>query len=672
MDTIQRLLRTRFHVSGLARKLLLNIGALSLAIILGMGLFIYYSTRSYIEGKFQSELATTTNLVQGITRACINTSIRSYLSGVTDKAAKTAAHYYEEYRRGQLSEAAAFARVSTLFLDPAYGKIGSTGNLLAIDSAGRTKIHPRFAPNTDHSGLGFIRTAMALKNGYMEYRWKNADEPVEREKVAMLRYFEPWDLIVWAGSYKEEFADLLDIEEIRRNIVPVKIGASGYVYVIDRTGTIIIHPKKELEGVNHSSIQDAGGRYFVRAMLEQKNGVIAYLWKNPDDPEPMKRLVAFSEVPETGWIVASSILYDEVNTQTRRIRVIIVMTILIALIVTLAVVSFLVSRALRPISEMRSIADTVSDGNLTAHLAITTDDEFGEMSGHFNAIINNFHGLILKIRETTEVLSRSIQDLTVSSKEISTTSNQQAASVKEIVSTMEDSDSLSKKVAERINEVARIANQTREFVERGYAIIKSNLEKMDEIQNTNSDTITGIRSLGTQIESIWEVVNIINGIADQTKIIAFNAELEASAAGEAGRNFQIVATEVRRLADSTVASTTEIKARIDDIQRSSDNLILASEKGTERIREGWSLSTRLKEIFDEIKNSAEISAASSGQIVSSVGQQVSAFEQILLTLKQISEGIDDFAVTTRATTGAAESLREMGDDLKTIINRYTV
>jgi len=195
---------------------------------------------------------------------------------------------------------------------------------------------------------------------------------------------------------------------------------------------------------------------------------------------------------------------------------------------------------------------------------------------------------------------------------------------------------------------------------------------MDEIQNTNSDTITGIRSLGTQIESIWEVVNIINGIADQTKIIAFNAELEASAAGEAGRNFQIVATEVRRLADSTVASTTEIKARIDDIQRSSDNLILASEKGTERIREGWSLSTRLKEIFDEIKNSAEISAASSGQIVSSVGQQVSAFEQILLTLKQISEGIDDFAVTTRATTGAAESLREMGDDLKTIINRYTV
>ncbi len=672
MDNLLRLLRDRFHVAGLARKLLIHTGILFLSIILCMGIVIYFSTESYIDQRFRSELGTTTNLVQGITRACINTSIKSYLNGITEKAVKTAAYFHEEYRQGRLSEAAAFARVSSIFLDPAYGKIGSTGYLLAINSAGRTKIHPRVPINSDHSGLDFIRKAMSLKNGYMEYRWKNTNETAERDKVATLRYFEPWDLIVWAGSYKDEFVDLLDINEIRQNIVPVKIGATGYVYVMDRTGTIIIHPVKELEGVNHSGRQDARGHYFVRTMLEKKNGEIVYYWKNPGEQEPLKRLVAFNEVPETGWIVASTIVYDEINKQTHRIGTIILLTIVFAFIITIIVIAFIVSQALHPIDKMRLIADTVSNGNLTNHIEITSDDEFSEMARHFNTIIDNFHGLVLKIRETTDTLAGSIQDLTVSSKEISSTSNQQAASVKEIVSTMEDSDSLSKKVAERINEVAKIANQTKEFVERGYAIIKSNLEKMDEIQTTNSDTIAGIRSLGTQIESIWEVVNIINGIADQTKIIAFNAELEASAAGEAGRNFQIVATEVRRLADSTVASTTEIKARIDDIQRSSDNLILASEKGTDRIREGWSLSNKLKEVFDEIKNSAEISAASSEQIVSSVGQQVSAFEQILLTLKQISEGIDDFATTTRATTGAAESLREMGGDLKNIINKYTV
>jgi hypothetical protein len=179
---------------------------------------------------------------------------------------------------------------------------------------------------------------------------------------------------------------------------------------------------------------------------------------------------------------------------------------------------------------------------------------------------------------------------------------------------MEDSDSLSKKVAERINEVARIANQTREFVERGYAIIKSNLEKMDEIQATNSDTIAGIRSLGTQIESIWEVVNIINGIADQTKIIAFNAELEASAAGEAGRNFQIVATEVRRLAPHR--GSTRNQARIETSALFDTSF--CSEKAPTH-REGGRFQ-QAQRGFDEIKNREKFRR--SREIVSS-GQQVS-------------------------------------------------
>ena len=292
------------------------------------------------------------------------------------------------------------------------------------------------------------------------------------------------------------------------------------------------------------------------------------------------------------------------------------------------------------------------------------------MSKHFNRIVKNFSEVLQKIKKTAELLTTSIQDLNVSAREVSATSSQQAAAVKEIVSTMEDSDALSKKVASRIDEVAKIARSTSEFVEKGFAIIKGNSDKMNQIQNTNSETITGIRSLGEQIESIWEVVNIINGIADQTKIIAFNAELEASAAGESGRNFQIVASEVRRLADNTFSSTAEIKAKIEEIQRSSDNLVLASEKGTERIREGAESTRKLGEIFGDILNTAETSASSSGQIVSSVNQQVAAFEQILLTLKQISSGIDDFTSSTKSTSSAAESLKNMGLELGEILGKY--
>lgn len=466
-----------------------------------------------------------------------------------------------------------------------------------------------------------------------------------------------------------------EMDILKEKILSMKLGSRGATYIIDNhdssRGTLVIHPTRE--GQNIYNEKDDDGNYYIKEICAKKSGIGVFPLVDKRTDSVNDKFLSYRAFDDMGWIIVSEADYSEIYFPIRAMRWLMILTSILftALIVIISVffsnsLSIVVQRIVGRIKNLK-------EGDFSEDIPpedMKREDEFGEMARMFNLLIKNTRELLLQIRQTTDVLTHSIQDLNVSSKEISSTSSQQAASVKEIVSTMEDSDSLSKDVADRINEVAKIANQTKEFVEHGYAIIKNNLEKMDEIQNTNSDTIAGIRSLGSQIESIWDVVNIINGIADQTKIIAFNAELEASAAGEAGRNFQIVATEVRRLADSTVASTSEIKARIDDIQRSSDKLILDSEKGTERIREGWSLSAKLKEVFNEIKNSAEISATSSERIVSSVSQQVSAFEQILLTLKQISEGIDDFTSTTKATTGAAESIREISDTLRETLSKY--
>jgi len=235
---------------------------------------------------------------------------------------------------------------------------------------------------------------------------------------------------------------------------------------------------------------------------------------------------------------------------------------------------------------------------------------------------------------------------------------------------MEDSDELAKSISGKIEEVTRVATDTSQTVNGGYTIIKDSLSKMQEIKGANTETIEGIKKLGTKIESIWEIVNIINGIADQTKIIAFNAELEASAAGEAGKNFQIVATEIRRLADNTVSSTTEIKKKINEIQHSSDRLIITSEDGTEKINQGSKLSEDLKKRFDDILRSSEVSENSSSEISLSIKQQVTAFEQILQTLKQISEGIENFTISTKSLTDSAQSLKENTAGLKDLLSKY--
>ena len=262
---------------------------------------------------------------------------------------------------------------------------------------------------------------------------------------------------------------------------------------------------------------------------------------------------------------------------------------------------------------------------------------------------------------------QSTQDLVLTSRETESISIEQSSSVKEIVATMEDADKLSRNISTRIAEVALVANKTTQDVQNGFTTLATNLQKMNEITEANIETIKGIKALSEKIESIWDIVNIINSIADQTKIIAFNAELEAASAGEAGKNFHIVANEIRRLADLTTNSTKAIKSRITEIQHSSDNLIITSEGGTEKIHEGCELSVNLETNFENIKSSAEITAESSNDIKDIINQQTYAFEQIVITLRQISESIENFSVSTQTVTNASENLRKIADDLSNIM-----
>ena len=186
-----------------------------------------------------------------------------------------------------------------------------------------------------------------------------------------------------------------------------------------------------------------------------------------------------------------------------------------------------------------------------------------------------------------------ISELSEISQATASTSLEQSTGVKEILATMEDTDRQTRNIVEKIADVTAVAEGTEKNVNSGFETLQSNLDKMTEITEANVSTINGIRELGEKIGSIWEIVKIINDIADQTRIIAFNAELEASSAGESGRNFHIVANEVRRLATGITNSVEQIKERITEIQHSSDNLIIMSESGTEKIREGLELSEKV-------------------------------------------------------------------------------
>ncbi len=283
-------------------------------------------------------------------------------------------------------------------------------------------------------------------------------------------------------------------------------------------------------------------------------------------------------------------------------------------------------------------------------------------------VIMTITGLIMKnMRSKEESLSEKLfaetQNLVVSSKENAATAQNQSTAVKEIVATMEDNTALSENISTKIKDVSGVASKTSGDVAEGVSYLEENVRQLHEIALANQTTINGIKSLGDKIENIWDIVTLINSVADQAKIIAFNAELEASSAGEAGKNFHIVASEIRRLADGIIDGTKEIKERINEIQDSSDSLILASESGTEKIKAGVDNAKSLEARFSSIKNASEITAESAGDITTIIQQQALASEQILITLREIASGVEKFTAATGSISTASENLKSIAEDL---------
>jgi methyl-accepting chemotaxis protein len=194
---------------------------------------------------------------------------------------------------------------------------------------------------------------------------------------------------------------------------------------------------------------------------------------------------------------------------------------------------------------------------------------------------------------------------------------------------------------------------------------------MENIKMKNDSVISGIVSLGNKIAKIRDIIKTINTITDQTKVIAFNAALEAAGAGDKGKRFSVVASEVNRLADDIAALTKQIREQVEEIQNSSSALIISSEESADKITEGRKLVKDLEEIFREIKSGAEITANQAQTITVSTQKQQRSTEQINTAIADISQGLNNFIQSTEAATASAEGLTRLIEDLDNLLETKT-
>lgn len=277
----------------------------------------------------------------------------------------------------------------------------------------------------------------------------------------------------------------------------------------------------------------------------------------------------------------------------------------------------------------------------------------GYLIGRFQ---KEFYDNIGRAADSVKSMGSHAGMLSVTVSQYAAVASEESASISEITSTTEELSASSTQIAEHAKAVVDIAQKTWEDTKKGATAIESMIMKMAEIHGDSQKSAAEIVDLGRRSREISKVMEIINSIADQTKLLAFNAALEASSAGEAGKRFGVVAAEIRRLADSVTESTGEIEAKINEIQEAVNNLAVASEKSARGIEQGMDFSSQTASLLSDIVEAARSTTDSAKQISLSTQQQKTANSQVVTALREIMQG-------TTTTSASVEALSHMSREL---------
>lgn len=331
-------------------------------------------------------------------------------------------------------------------------------------------------------------------------------------------------------------------------------------------------------------------------------------------------------------IAMDSSAYEASLTSARTTAV---MLGILALIFGLGLAMFLARHLVRRINTVVQGVNRMAQGDFSQDLPIQGNDEIGELAHATRQMQSNLHGLAVNVGTHATAAYAAAREINGAVESLAATSTEMSWSVVEITSTMEELSASSIQVAEHSLSVVNIASKTRDDSHKGFDAMQTVLDRMDDIRADNQQSLQEIMDLGEKSQQISKVMEIINTIADQTRLIAFNAAIEASSAGEAGKRFSVVAAEIRRLADNVTTSTNEIEARIDDIQNAINRLVVSSEKGAMGITAGMEASTFTAGRLNDIVIAANQTTSAAEQISLSTQEQMTASNQVSGALREI-------------------------------------
>ncbi|MBN2529012.1 MAG: methyl-accepting chemotaxis protein [Deltaproteobacteria bacterium] len=644
-------------------------------LVVGTVLYMFISTVLKKESHERIEVAVlsaTQMIDQSVTHA-----IQSQLRATADRNRDIISFFYQEFKSGKMTEAEAKKRVSEILLAQ---KIGSTGYMVVVDSKGTLRVHPKAEfVNRDVSNLPFVQRQIKQKTGYMEYEWKNPGEKKARPKSASMSYFKPWDYIISASAYKEEFFSLVNLRQFKREIMEFQFGQSGYAYVMDLKGTLIIHP--DMEGKNLYNAKDETGRYFVREMCAKKNGTISYLWKNPGEKRARIKDVIFRYYPNLDIIVAGGFYREELYAPLEQLKKRLALVFAIVMLVGLSLAFIFVKAIASPILRLSSVSASIARKDL--RVLPEFDRMESENQKWFFRITGNsreMRSLISALRDAGMTIRSLIGNLVVNARKLSaqadliqnaadhsrTGASNQSAIVAEVSKTIDSLQNKFKSTEKIAKDVFAVSEQAVRKGQEGSIAVRGTLNSMKSSLKTTEAARLQLTALADVSNQIALVVKALEDIADNSQMLAINASIEAAEAGEAGRGFAVVAAEVQELAVQSGKSTQNIRNFLQQIAETATLAIKLTEENQRSVEQGQISLGRMEKVLQSLTGVLDSNNQHADQIARTVAEQSVAIAEISTAVGHVLENSQASSQSVAELLSAVEELkitRQIFDDL---------
>lgn len=305
---------------------------------------------------------------------------------------------------------------------------------------------------------------------------------------------------------------------------------------------------------------------------------------------------------------------------------------------------------LRLLDELGDLAD----GDLTVN-ATVSEDFTGAIADSVNFAIDQLRQLVLVINSTVDRVSQSSEQTQMNAVELAEASEHQAQEIAGVSAAINEMTVSIDQVSNNASESATVAQRSVAIAYNGAEVVQRSIEGMNVIRDQIQETSKRIKRLGESSQEIGDIVGLINDIADQTNVLALNAAIQASMAGEAGRGFAVVADEVQRLAERSANATKQIETLVKTIQADTSEAVMSMESTTSEVVRGARLAKDAGEALEEVQTVSNTLADLIQNISNAAMQQAESAGHISHTMNIIQD------ITSQTSSGSMATARSIGE-----------